>query len=92
MRPQRSASTGSRRATRFPTTRGLKAVLDPRGLRFVSGWHSTNLLVNPVESEKAAMQPFLDLLKAMGSDRIIVCETSNAIHGNDDRPVNDGPS
>lgn len=62
---------------------GLKAALEPRGLRFVSGWHSLNLLTNSVEEEKAAMQPALDLLKAMGSKVIIVCETSNAIHGND---------
>lgn len=38
------------------------------------------------------MQPFLDLLRAVGSSVIIVCETSNAIHGNDavglaDKPV-----
>ncbi len=83
---------GIEKGHKFPTTvAGLKAVLDPRGLRFVSGWHSTNLLVNPVEAEKAAMQPFLDLLKGMGSDRIIVCETSNAIHGNDGVAVNDRP-
>ncbi|SIQ97433.1 2-keto-myo-inositol dehydratase [Rhizobium sp. RU20A] len=71
---------------------GLKAVLEPRGLRYVSGWHSLNLLTNSIEDEKKAMQPALDLLKAMGSKVIIVCETSNAIHGNDDvalsrRPV-----
>ncbi len=37
------------------------------------------------------MQPALDLLKAMGSKVIIVCETSNAIHGEDAKPVNDRP-
>lgn len=37
------------------------------------------------------MQPALDLLKAMGSKVIIVCETSNAIHGDDGKPVNDRP-
>lgn len=83
---------GIEKGHKFPTTvTGLKSVLDPRGLRFVSGWHSTNLLINPVEAEKAAMQPFLDLLKGVGSDRIIVCETSNAIHGNDAVAVNDRP-
>ncbi|MFN7008646.1 MAG: myo-inosose-2 dehydratase [Allorhizobium sp.] len=70
---------------------GLKAVLEPRGLRYVSGWHSLNLLTQSVEDEKAAMQPALDLLKAMGSKVIIVCETSNAIHGNDAVAVNDRP-
>jgi inosose dehydratase len=69
----------------------LKAVLEPRNLRFVSGWHSLNLLTNSIEDEKAAMQPALDLLKAMGSKVIIVCETSNAIHGDDGKPVNDRP-
>lgn len=73
------------------TAEGLRAELDPRGLKFVSGWHSTNLLVNDIDTEKAAMQPFLDLLKAMGSKNIIVCETSNAIHGNDAMAVNDRP-
>ncbi|MBB4955099.1 inosose dehydratase [Agrobacterium vitis] len=69
----------------------LKAVLEPRGLRYVSGWHSLNLLTNSIEDEKVAMQPALDLLKAMGSKVIIVCETSNAIHGDDGKPVNDRP-
>ncbi|EUB98794.1 Myo-inosose-2 dehydratase [Rhizobium sp. CF080] len=69
----------------------LKAVLEPRKLRYVSGWHSLNLLTNSVEDEKKAMQPALDLLKAMGSKVIIVCETSNAIHGDDGKAVNDRP-
>lgn len=83
---------GIEKGHKFPTTiAGLKSVLDPRGLAFVSGWHSTNLLVNDLEAEKAAMQPFLDVLKGMGCDVIIVCETSNAIHGNDGVAVNDRP-
>lgn len=83
---------GIEKGHKFPTTvEGLIGVLDPRGLRFVSGWHSTNLLVNDLETEKAAMQPFLDVLKGMGSQVIIVCETSNAIHGADDVAVNDRP-
>jgi inosose dehydratase len=69
----------------------LKAVLEPRNLRYVSGWHSLNLLTNSVEDERQAMQPALDLLKAMGSKVIIVCETSNAIHGDDGKAVNDRP-
>jgi inosose dehydratase len=69
----------------------LKAVLEPRNLRFVSGWHSLNLLTNSIEDEKAAMQPALDLLNAMGSKVIIVCETSNAIHGNDDVALSQRP-
>jgi inosose dehydratase len=73
------------------TVEGLKAVLEPRGLRFISGWHSTNLLVNSSEAEQQAMDPFLHVLREMGSKVIIVCETSNAIHGNDGVAVNDRP-
>jgi inosose dehydratase len=69
----------------------LKAKLAEYGLRFVSGWHSTNLLVNDIDTEKMAMQGFIDMLKAAGSDRIITCECSNTVHGNDAVPVNDRP-
>lgn len=83
---------GIEKGHKFPQDpAGLKAVLEPRGLRYVSGWHSLNLLTRTIEEEKAAMQPALDLLKAMGSKVIIVCETSNAIHGNDAVPVNYRP-
>jgi inosose dehydratase len=83
---------GIEKGHRFPVTpEGLRAELGPRGLKFISGWHSTNLLVNDLETEKAAMQPALDVLKAMGCQNIIVCETSNAIHGNDAVAVNDRP-
>lgn len=83
---------GIEKGHKFPQEpAALKAVLEPRGLRYVSGWHSLNLLTNTIEEEKAAMQPALDLLKAMGCKVIIVCETSNAIHGDDGKPVNDRP-
>jgi len=59
----------------------LAAALAPHGLDFVSGWHSLNLLAHSVAAEKVAIQPHLDLLKAMGCTICIVCETSNAIHG-----------
>jgi len=83
---------GIEKGHKFPQEAdALKAVLEPRRLRYVSGWHSLNLLVNSVEEEKKAMQPALDLLKAMGSKVIIVCETSNAIHGDNDKPLSERP-
>lgn len=83
---------GIEKGHKMPTDpAALKAALAPHGLRFVSGWHSLNLLAHSVEDEKRAIQPHLDLLKAMGCTVCIVCETSNAIHGNDDRPLVDGP-
>lgn len=73
------------------TPQGIAKELGSRGLRYVSGWHSSNVLINNIEAEKSAMQPFLDLLKAVGAKVIIVCETSNAIHSDDTKPVNDKP-
>ena len=73
------------------TPEGIARELGGRGLAYVSGWHSVNLLANSVEEEKAAMQPFLDLLKAVGSERIIVCETSNTVHGSDATPLAERP-
>ena len=69
----------------------LRAVLAPHGLRFISGWHSLNLLGRSVEAEKAAIAPHLDLLAAMGCGVCIVCETSNAIHARNDVALSDSP-
>ena len=83
---------GIEKGHKFPTDpAALKAELEPRGLRLVSGWHSLNLLSRSATEEKKAIQPHLDLLKAMGCDVCIVCETSNAIHGRDDVSINDKP-
>ncbi|MFN7224698.1 MAG: myo-inosose-2 dehydratase [Paracoccaceae bacterium] len=69
----------------------LKALLGEYGLAFVSGWYSTHLLVRSVEDEIAAVQPHLAKLKHNGCTVCIVCETSNAIHGDAGRAVNDRP-
>ncbi len=69
----------------------LKALLASHGLVFVSGWHSTNLLVHDVAAEKAAIQPHLDMLKANDCKVCIVCETTNAIHGDDRAALVDKP-
>lgn len=83
---------GIEKGHKLPTTpEEIEKQLGGRGLQYVSGWHSLNLLTNSIESEKEAMQPYLDLLKAVGSKVIITCETSNAIHGADDTPVNNKP-
>jgi len=76
----------------MPTDPGaLAAALAPHGLAFVSGWHSLNLRAHDVVAEKAAIRPHLELLRAMGCRVCIVCETSNAIHGNGAAPLNDKP-
>jgi inosose dehydratase len=69
----------------------LRALLEGYGLKFISGWYSTNLLVRSVADEIAAVQPHLAKLKHNGCAVCIVCETSNAIHGDAARAVNDRP-
>ena len=70
---------------------GLRAALAPHGLALVSGWYSLQLLIRDVAAEQAAIQPHLDLLKAMGCTVCIVCECSNTIHGTDGVSVHDRP-
>lgn len=84
---------GIEKGHKLPTTvAGVEKELGQRDLRYITGWHSLNLLSNSIEDEKIAMQPFLNFLKSVGSNIIITCETSNAIHGADDKPVNDKPN
>ncbi|SCX85628.1 myo-inosose-2 dehydratase [Paracoccus tibetensis] len=69
----------------------LKALLGEYGLRFISGWYSTELLTRSVRDEIAAVQPHLAKLKANGCKVCIVCECSNTVHGDPARAVNDRP-
>jgi inosose dehydratase len=69
----------------------LRALLAGYGLAFVSGWYSCELLTRPVEAEIAACQTHLAKLLHNGCAVMIVCETSNAIHGRPDISVNDRP-
>ncbi|MCZ8079380.1 MAG: myo-inosose-2 dehydratase [Rhodobacteraceae bacterium] len=69
----------------------LRAMLGSYGLKFISGWYSTELLIRSVEDEIAAVQPHLAKLKHNGCKVCIVCETSNAIHGDAAKAVNDRP-
>ena len=59
----------------------LRSLLAGYGLKFISGWHSLNLLAHSVEEEKRAIQPHLDKLKHNGCKVAIVCETSNSVQG-----------
>lgn len=69
----------------------LKAALAPSGLDLVSGWYSSELLVRDAEAEMQHLRPHLDLLKAMGSPVLIFAETSNAIHGDQTKPISQRP-
>ena len=77
---------------KFPREPGaLKAVLDRFGLDLVSGWYSAELLRRRPEEELQALRPHLDLLKAMGCRVLVFAETSNAIHGDRAKPLDERP-
>jgi inosose dehydratase len=58
----------------------LQALLLRHQLALVAGWYSANLLTRTAAAEIDALQPHLELLKAMGCSVFIIAETSNAIH------------
>jgi inosose dehydratase len=69
----------------------LKDVLGRFGLDLVSGWYSAELLRRSPEEEMGALRPHLDLLKAMGCRVLVFAETSNAIHGDRAKPLDERP-
>ena len=71
--------------------RALRAALAPWGLDFVSGWYSLGLVGRSVEAEKAAMEPHLRLLRAMGCEVCILSEAVNTIHGDPAAPLSARP-
>lgn len=77
---------------KFPREAGaLKAALAPYKLDCVGGWYSGSLLAQDADSEIAALQAHLSLLKAMGSTVFVFAETSNAIHSNRAVPLEATP-
>ncbi|TWT19854.1 myo-inosose-2 dehydratase [Luteimonas wenzhouensis] len=77
---------------RFPRDAAvLKPLLDGYGLGLIGGWYSGSLLVQDAEAEIAALQPHLQLLKAMGSAVFVFAETSNAVHGDRSVPLTAAP-
>lgn len=83
---------GIEKGHKFPSdAAALEAALKAHGLAYVSGWHSLRLLERSVDDEKAAIQPHLDVLTALGCSVCIVCETTGAVHGEADTPLHRRP-
>ena len=70
----------------------LGELLSSHGLKFVSGWYSTEFLTRSVEDEIEAVEPHLAKLRHNGSAVCVTCETSNAIHGDDSAALVDKPT
>jgi inosose dehydratase len=78
---------------KFPRDpRVLRELLERYGLDLIGGWYSSNLLVRDAEAEIEAMRLHLQLLQALGSKVFVIAETSNAIHGDRNRPLADSPA
>ena len=69
----------------------LRPELDRHSLALVSGWYSGRLLTRDSEAEFAAMQPHIELLKAMGSDVLIFAEVTGCIHSDIDTRLSQRP-
>lgn len=77
---------------KFPRDAAVLApLLAGYGLELIGGWYSGSLLVQDAQAEIAALQPHLQLLKAMGSSVFVFAETSNAVHGNRGVPLTATP-
>jgi inosose dehydratase len=74
---------------REPATLG--ALLARHRLDLVGGWYSLRLLERSADAEIAALETHLALLTALGAPVFIAAETSNAIHGDRARPLDQTP-
>ena len=83
---------GMELGNKFPRTSGaLRPILQKFGHDLVSGWYSIELLARDVDAEWKASRQHATLLREMGSNVMILAETSNAIHGRKDTPLSARP-
>ena len=74
--------------SKFPREPGrLREVLGKHGLGLVSGWYSGRLCEQDEDAEFRAMQPHMELLRALGVDLVIFAETTRCIHGDFGAPL-----
>lgn len=69
----------------------LRALLDKYGLALVGGWYSSSLLVRDAEAEIEKLRRHLNLLQSQDCNVFIIAETSNAVHGDRQRPLSQSP-
>ncbi len=69
----------------------LLDALKPYGMAVIGNWYSCELLRRSADEEIAALQAHLHLMKAAGAKVFIIAETSNAIHGQREKPLSRTP-
>jgi inosose dehydratase len=78
---------------KFPREPGeLLDLLGRYDLELIGGWYSSSLLTRGVDEEIVALRPHLKLLQTFGCQVFIIAETSNAVHGRRDCPLDRSPS
>lgn len=83
---------GVERGRRMPAdTEGLRAYLDRYGLALCGGWCSGTLLVNDLETEKAAIRQQVAQFAALDAPCIVYAECSNTVQGQIGTPVSQRP-
>ncbi|WP_116655069.1 myo-inosose-2 dehydratase [Pelagibacterium sediminicola] len=84
--------TGMELGNKFPRQAdALRPILEAYGHSLVSGWYSSELLLRDENAEILAADSHASLLRDLGCKVMIVCETSNAIHGQMDTPLSARP-
>ncbi|RYH02102.1 myo-inosose-2 dehydratase [Salipiger sp. IMCC34102] len=84
--------SGVERGRRMPAdTEGLRAYLDRYGVSLCGGWCSGNLMVAPVEQERAAIRQQVEQFAALDAPCIVYAECSNTIQGMLNTPVSQRP-
>lgn len=84
--------TGVERGRQMPQdTAGLRRYLDASDIALCGGWCSGNLLVNDVETEKAAIAAQVEQFVALNAPCLVYAECSNTVQGDRATPVNNRP-
>lgn len=84
--------SGVERGRRMPAdTSGLRTYLDRYGVSLCGGWCSGSLLVNDIETEKAAIRQQVEQFAALEAPCIVYAECTNTIQGNISQPVSQRP-
>lgn len=84
--------TGAERGRRMPAdTAGLKRFLGTHDMSLCGGWCSGNLLINDIETEKAAIADQVAQFAALDAPCLVYAECSNTVQGDQGSPVNARP-
>lgn len=89
LRQSRSAGfTGMEQGRRFPATAAeMLPVLRQAGVTLCGGWFSGTLVDDPIEANKARIQPMIDLFKAVNAPCIVYGEVGRSIQGDRSKPL-----